>query len=618
MLRGVAAIVWEWDVTARRFTFVSEAMERLLGYPASLFLVDRHAWRRIVHPDDRDRVLALRQRMTDHLIVEYRAVAHNGAVRWLRDEVRRVTDADGALLRGVATDITDLKRAEEALRDSRDFYFSLFDDFPTMVWRSRADGYCDYFNQAWLRFSGTSLADELGDGWTRRVHDADREYALREWREAVASRQPFRCEYRLLHRSGEYRPVLDMGRPFHGPDGTYLGYAGTALDLSEQRALEQQLRQAQKMEAVGQLAGGIAHDFNNILTAIQGHAELALEQCGPGDPVGREIREIRQSASRAAGLTRQLLAFGRKQVLQPTVFAVADVVTEMTGMLKRLTPENIEFRVTRQARNVRVHADRSQFEQVLMNLVVNARDAMPDGGALTIGVDTLVVDGRGHPVHSFIPAGEYARLTVSDTGTGMDEHTLSRIFEPFFTTKEPGRGTGLGLAMAYGIVKQSGGFILAESEPGEGSTFEVLLARATAPEAPERERSVPADSLHGAESVLVVEDEHAVRRLMTRTLRSRGYTVFEAENAETAARLIHLARTPSALVTDVVLPGTSGVELARQLTAQLPGLRVLLTSGFPRDNFEGGLPPEWDFLEKPFTPFDLQLRLRQLLDSPRP
>jgi two-component system, cell cycle sensor histidine kinase and response regulator CckA len=616
VLRDVAAIVWEWDVAARRFTFVSDAIERLLGYPVVDFVADVGAWRRIVHADDLDRVLRLRHDMPEHLVLEYRALTRLGETRWLRDEVRRVQDDGRVLLRGVATDITELKQAEQALRGSRDFYFSLFDDFPTMVWRSRLDGYCDFFNRAWLEFSGTTLDDEIGDGWSRRIHEEDRDAVLQQWYGAVQQRQPFRMEYRLRHHSGEYRPVLDMGRPFHSPAGTLLGYAGSAVDLSEQRALEQQLRQAQKMEAVGQLAGGIAHDFNNILTAIQGHAELALQQCASGDAVHAEVAEIRRAASRAASLTRQLLAFSRKQVLQPRVFEVADVVREMSGMVQRLIPGNIEVRTPDLARDARVFVDRSQLEQVLLNLVVNARDAMPEGGTLTLAVDTLSVHGEGHPVHTFIAGGEYVRITVSDTGVGMSDAVLNRIFEPFFTTKEPGRGTGLGLAMAYGIVKQSGGFIVAHSRPGQGTTFEVLLCRvseAAPPAHADTPRQEPAPA--AAETILVVEDEPAVRRLMARTLRSHGYAVLEAPDAEHAATLVDDEHPPQLLVTDVVLPGSSGVELARRLSARLPGLRILLASGFPRDNFEGGLPDDWGFLEKPFTPVDLQLRVRQLLSD---
>jgi len=614
VLRGVNAIVWEWDVHERRFTFMSDGAARILGYPPSFFLAEPNSWRQILHPDDLERVQRLRQHIDEHLTLEYRAISHAGEIIWLRDEVRRVTDGGTELFRGVATDISGIKRAEAALRTSRDFYFSLFDDFPTMIWRSRADGFCDYFNRAWLAFSGTSLEQELGDGWSRRIHPDDRVTVMDRWRAAIRERQDFRMEYRLRHRSGEYRPVQDIGRPFHAPDGAYLGYAGTVLDLSEQRMLEQQLRQAQKIEAVGQLAGGIAHDFNNILTAIQGHAELALQQ-SDNESVSTEVAEIRRSAVRAAELTRQLLAFSRKQVLQPTVFEMGDVVAGMEPMLRRLIPESIDIRFDEPGAGARVHADRGQIEQVLLNLMVNARDAMPDGGTLTVTVDTMRIKGETHPLHTFMPGGEYVRLRVSDTGVGMDAKVMNRLFEPFFTTKEPGRGTGLGLATAYGIVKQSDGFILAESEPGVGTTFEVLLRRVSDPVPEPRQQSRHDPATAGGEAVLVVEDEHAVRRLVARTLRSRGYRVLEAADADQALGLLDAGEAPELLITDVVLPGTSGVELAHQASRRMPALKVLLSSGFPRDNFASGIPAEWGFLEKPFSPSDLQLRVRELLNG---
>lgn len=616
VLRGVNAIVWEWDVAGRHFTFLSDGASRILGYEPSHFLSDPESWRRIVHPDDLERVRGLRRDIVDQLCIEYRAINRSGRVVWLRDEVRRVVDGGTELLRGVATDVSETKRAEDALRTSRDFYFSLFDDFPTMIWRSREDGFCDYFNRAWLEFSGTSLKEELGDGWARRIHEDDREHVMERWRAAVNAQQDFRLEYRLRHRSGEYRPVLDIGRPFHAPDGTYLGYAGTVLDLNEQRMLEHQLRQAQKIEAVGQLAGGIAHDFNNILTAIQGHAELAL-QGSENAAVTGEVEEIRRSAARAAELTRQLLAFSRKQVLQPTVFEMGEVVHGLQPMLRRLIPENIDLRFKGPEQGARVHADRGQIEQVLLNLVVNARDAMPGGGTLHVAVDTIRIEGESHPLHAFIPGGDYVQLLVTDTGVGMDARVMNHIFEPFFTTKEPGRGTGLGLATAYGIVKQSDGFILARSEPGQGTTFEILLRRVSAPvnEMRQQHATDAGAGGRGGETILVVEDEQAVRRLVARTLRGRGYHVLEAEHADQALTMLDGGNIPELLMTDVVLPGTNGVELAHEATRRLPGMKVLLSSGFPRDNFDHGLPESWGFLEKPFSPNQLQHRVRELLDS---
>jgi two-component system, cell cycle sensor histidine kinase and response regulator CckA len=601
VLRSVGAIVWEWDIPGQRLTFISDGVELLLGYPAEHFLRHPDAWKRAVLAEDHGVIARLAEERPASTTIEYRARSASGELFWLRDHVRRVHHKGADLLRGVVVDISEAKRAEDALRNDRDFYLSLFDDFPTMVWRSRPDGAVDYFNRAWLEFGGRRIEDELGDGWVERIHEDDRDPVLRRWYDAITGRTRFRAEYRLRHRSG-----------------TYLGYVGSVVDLSEQRALEQQLRQAQKMEAIGQLAGGIAHDFNNILMAIGGHADHALQQCAPDGSLAAEIEEIRRSAERAASLTRQLLAFSRQQVLQPAVFELGSVVAELYGMLRRLIPESIDLECMAPLHDARIYADPAQIQQVLVNLVLNARDAMPEGGTLSVKVETFVVEGDSHPAHEFIPPGDYVRLSVTDNGTGMTPSVLNHIFEPFFTTKEPGRGTGLGLATAYGIVKQSGGFIVAESEPGRGSTFAVLMPRVQTPayQSIQLPAHATARASGGDETLLVVEDEPAVRRLVARALRAQGYTVLEAADADEAEAILDRAGVdPDLLITDVVLPGTSGVALARRLTSRMPNLGVLLTSGFPRDHFESGIPSEWAFMEKPFAPQELQARVRSMLDA---
>jgi PAS domain S-box-containing protein len=410
------------------------------------------------------------------------------------------------------------------------------------------------------------------------------------------------------------------------------GVALCARDVTERRRqqeglrrTETALRQNQKLEAIGRLAGGIAHDFNNLLTAIKGYSDLILadlSETGEGRvDIGHlrdDIGEIRKAADRAAGLTGQLLAFGRKQVMQPRLLDLNASVAEMEKMLRRVISEDIEMRLALTSDPVCVSADPTQIEQVLMNIVLNARDAMPDGGQLTIETGRATLDEAYAARHVGVTPGDYAVLSVSDTGQGMDAETQVRLFEPFFTTKEQGKGTGLGLATAYGIVKQSGGNIWAYSEIGIGTTIKVYLPR-TESEAPRPLRAsaeTPA-SVRGTETVLVVEDESAVRQLVSGVLRRCGYTVIVADDGFDALRASEAQNVKiDLLLTDVVMPGMSGRRLADRLAAQRPGLRILYMSGYTEHAIihHGVLDAGTDFIEKPFTPDQLARKVRKALD----
>jgi two-component system cell cycle sensor histidine kinase/response regulator CckA len=391
-------------------------------------------------------------------------------------------------------------------------------------------------------------------------------------------------------------------------------------DITERKSLEDQLRLAQKMEAVGQLAGGIAHDFNNLLTAILGSTELLLASTAPDDARRDDMQEIGRAAHRASALVRQLLAFSRKQVMQPRLVNLNAIVREMGGMLRRLVGERITLRLDLDPGLGDVTADPGQLEQVIANLGVNARDAMPDGGTLTIATANVNRVGMSGATDEGIPGGPLVVLIVKDTGTGMDEHVLAHLFEPFFTTKEMGRGTGLGLATVYGIVRQSGGQIQVTSRPGEGSTFTVYLPRVESPSrsgaaAPVAPEPVPG----GTETVLVVEDEEAVRNLVCRVLRAKGYRVLEAPHAEAA--LIVAGSTPAPidlLVTDMVMPGLGGTGLAAELVAARPSLRVLFITGYAPEAVElrGELTDASGLLEKPFSADQLALKVREILAAP--
>ena len=390
-----------------------------------------------------------------------------------------------------------------------------------------------------------------------------------------------------------------------------------AEDITDRRQLEEQLRQAQKMDAVGRLAGGVAHDFNNLLMVINGYTEVLLEQLEPGSAMHHKVQSIQQAADRAATLTRQLLAFSRKQLLELKVVDVNTVVGDMERLLRPLIGENIELVTRLSTETGHTRADAGQLEQVIMNLVVNAKDAMVEGGKLTLQSSDVTVR-QNFSEHRFIQPGRYAVISVSDTGHGMDKETQSRIFEPFFTTKEKGKGTGLGLSTVYGIVKQSSGYVFAQSEPGAGSTFYVYLPRVE----DSADELSPAKSqqneMGGSETVLLVEDEESVRELVRVTLTSRGYNVLEAENGECGLRIAEEYKEHiDILVTDVVMPGIGGRELARKLLLLRPGISVLYLSGYTEDAVvtPGALGPSTAFLQKPFTLQNLAKKVREVLRS---
>ena len=388
-----------------------------------------------------------------------------------------------------------------------------------------------------------------------------------------------------------------------------------ARDVTKQRSMEQQMRAAQRMDAVGRVAGGVAHDFNNLLTVIGGHAELLQEALDGDHPHRKDVEVVLDTVDRAAQLVNQLLAFSRRQIQQLEIVDLNRIVGGVDTMLQRVIREDIDLRTCLDPQVGRIDADPSQIEQVVMNLVVNARDAMPEGGTLTITTARVRIEEdhvRANGVA--IPPGDYAMLSVTDTGVGMDKETQAQIFEPFFTTKEAGKGTGLGLSTLYGIIAQSRGHVRVASDPGKGTRFEIYLPRVESKEKP-RARPAPPSSLAGSETVLLVEDEEVVREIVARVLKSRGYRVLSAGSGDQALRLWQRhSEEIDLLVTDVVMPGTSGPELARQLQALRPEIGVLLMSGYAQDLRPDRLPERAGFLHKPFTSKPLLLKVREVLD----
>jgi PAS domain S-box-containing protein len=473
-----------------------------------------------------------------------------------------------------------------------------------------------YANERIASITGYEPHEVVGHRAAELLLDSESATTLEARHEKRMAGEAERYEVQVRRKDGEKIWVEITGTPFRDPEGKVIGTLGALTDISERKALQEQLLQSQKMDAVGRLAGGVAHDFNNLLTAIKGFTELLLLDFEEVDPRRTFITEIQAAANRAASLTRQLLAFSRKQVLQPRVLDLNASVVDMEKMLRRLIGEDVTLETALDSKPTRVKADPGQVEQVILNLAVNARDAMPDGGRITVATSSARLTPEQMPRHAGVEAGPFAILTVTDTGTGMDEATRGRVFEPFFTTKEQGKGTGLGLSTVYGIVQQSGGFIELESEIDVGTTFRIFL-----PQVDEKvEKAVPrapVGKVEGSETVLLVEDEIAVRVLVRRVLDRAGYRVFEAASGPDALALLERINTPiDILLTDVVMPGMSGRVLADQLCARIPSLRVLFMSGYTDEAIvhHGVLDPGVAFLEKPFTPDILLLRLREVLE----
>ena len=419
-------------------------------------------------------------------------------------------------------------------------------------------------------------------------------------------------------KSGSYACHVE---PLRDSDGQVSGAICMSLDITDRKQLEEQLRQAQKMEAVGRLAGGIAHDFNNLLMVIQGYSDLLVERLPDGDPLRRNAEQIQMASQRASSLTRQLLAFSRKQMLAPKILNVQSVVAEMEKILRRLIGEDVQLETSSAPDLGLMKADRSQIEQVILNLAVNARDAMPQGGRLTIETANVELDASySHPPAVLSP-GRYVMLAVTDNGCGMDAETQAHVFEPFFTTKEKGKGTGLGLATVYGVVKQSGGYVWVYSEPGRGTSFKIYLPRIEETAVPagrdgKGEMQIPE---RGSETILLVEDEKGVRELAREYLASSGYTVIEAEDGHTALELAAMHVGPiHLLLTDVVMPGISGRELAERVSQIRPGIKIIYMSGYTDQAVvhHGILRNDAVLLQKPFTLMTLAGKLREMLAVP--
>ena len=541
---------------------------------------------------------------------------HEQAVLEQSERLERTLERLGERTHLLEEEITERKEAEESLRQSETRYRSLVQGATYGICRSTPEGRFLEVNPALVAMLGyDSDAELLGVDIARNIYQDPGDAA--QLREQLDQNRLERAEVLWKRKDGRQITVALSGRLVNEPGGSG-SFEFIVEDVTQRRALEQQFRQAQKMEAVGRLAGGVAHDFNNLLTVITGYAGLLLENVGPNDPMSRDLKDIKNAADRAASLTRQLLAFSRRQVLQPTVLNLNGVVADSEKILRRVIGEDIDLLTELDPALGRVKADAGQIEQVIMNLAVNSRDAMPEGGKLTIETTNVDLDEDYCRRHVAIEPAPYVMLSVSYDGCGMDEETRSRVFEPFFTTKERDKGTGLGLATVYGIVKQSGGFIWVYSEPGQGATFKVYLPRVE--ESAERVEPprAPREAFVGSETILLVEDEEAVRTLTRRVLQKCGYTVLAARNGGEALLLCEQHERPIHLMlTDVVMPQMSGRELAERLAPLRPEMKVLYMSGYTDNSIvhHGVLDAGASFLQKPFARDGLARKVREVLDA---
>jgi hypothetical protein len=613
---GVAGvIISDFD---GNFKEANDAFLRMLGYTRDDMLAGKLNWE-VISPLDRlvpDTEERAQLRSTGFLPLRERVYVH-------KDGHHIAALVGSAALEGTTecisyvADISLRKREEDALRSSEEQYRVLFEQAPSPKF---------LYDQETLYFLAVNEAAIHHYGYSR-------EEFLRMRITDIGPKEDVPALLASLHTTDQGIPVPTMRRHTK-KDGTIIDVEVTvcrfmlgtrtcglavAVDVTERNRMERQLRQTQKMEAIGSLAGGVAHDFNNLLSVILSYAELLSAEIKPNDPMRRDLEEITGAGKRAAGLTRQLLAFGRQQILQPVVLDLNAVIADIAQMLKRVVGEDLDLNVLNATGLWTVKADHGQIEQVLMNLVVNARDAMPTGGKLTIETANVELDST-HAASDVGVAGpgRYVRLSVSDTGSGIDPRTRERIFEPFFTTKEKGKGTGLGLSTVFGIVRQSGGNISVSSHPGEGTTFNVYLPQAGPDCTAAIDAAVETYAEGGSETILLVEDDEAVRLLARRVLEGRGYLVLDAQSAGDALLLCERHKgTIDVLLTDVVMPRMSGRELAERLRPLRPNMKVVYMSGYTDDAVihHGVRNSEVAFLQKPITPHTLARKLREVIES---
>ena len=613
-------VIWDWDVKTNALVW-NDSVETIFGHRQSRIHPEIHWWYDHIHPEDRERVIA-----GVHAVLEGGGTSWSDQYRYRRGDgtYANVTDR-GYIARdsigrpqrmiGAMTDVTERSRSEAAIR----FQAQLLNAVQQAVVATDPEGIVIFWNQFAEKLYGWVAEEAVGKSVQEltpspffREHSAD-------IFERGAAGESWTGEFLVQGKSGKAFPALLTTSPIRDERGTVLGFVLVSIDLSERRMLEEQFRQSQKMDAVGRLAGGIAHDFNNLLTVIRLNTEIIMDGFDPTDPRSDDVKQIRSAAERASSLTKQLLAFSRKQILQPRVLDMNTVVSTVEPMLQRLIGEDIAIRSSCNARGY-VVADPGQIEQILVNLIVNARDAMPQGGTISIETHNAMLDETYTSEHAPVVPGRYVMLAVADNGVGMNRDTREHAFDPFFTTKDAGKGTGLGLATVYGIVKQSGGYVWIYSEPGLGTTLKLYFPEVSAAAAFTNVEYKPSTKVaaRGSETILVVEDEEAVRGLTSRILENQGYRVIVAQHGREAMDIASREEGSIDLVlTDVVMPGMNGRGLVERLSGIRPRIKSLYMSGYTDDDIirRGFIEPSKSFLQKPFTSESLLQTVRKVLDE---
>ncbi len=557
-------------------------------------------------------------------LLEFEIVGTKGRRLWLETRavpLRNDRNEITAML-GVTRDITERKKAEQALIDSEKRFKRLVESVTDYIYTVKVEkgrGVETVHGPGCVTVTGYSPEEYHADPalWYRMIFEEDRDAILKKTHEILSGSAVAPFEHRILHKNGTIRWVKNTPVPRFDTEGRLLDYDGLITDITPLKHLEAQLGQAQKMEAVGQLAGGVAHDFNNILTAIIGYGNLILMKLPAGDAVSPFVSQILAAAQRAAQLTHSLLAFSRKQVVDLRTVDLNAIVKRVNSLLIKLIGAEIEFKANLCNSDLTVLADSVQVEQILMNLVMNARDAVRDRGTITVETSVVEIGEEFIRTHAYGEPGSYALLTVSDTGEGMNETTRRRIFEPFFTTKEVGKGTGLGLSMVYGIIKQHKGYITVSSELGKGAVFSIYLPL-VAGGALEAEKKTPAVESRGGETVLLAEDDSEVRGLTKMVLENFGYRVIEAEDGEQAVKKFkERSAAIDLLVFDIVMPKKNGKDAYLEIKQSRPDIKVLFTSGYTEDIIrkKGLLDPDMVFILKPISPTMLLGKVREVLDK---